>query len=249
MLKVRLNTNNKMIAKETKAVLELDIQPQPTEETCGPTCLHAVYNYYGEKISLSTVISEVKQLASGGTLGVLLGTHALEHGFDVTIYTYNLDIYDPTWFHANVSIPDKLREQLKYKKGKKFKFASEAYLKFLEIGGQIKFKELTPALITNFIEEGIPVISGLSVTYLYQSAREIGEKNLYDDVKGEPAGHFVIVNGYDKETRSVYIADPYKPNPMIDGHFYKVKTHRLTNAILLGIVTYDANLLVIRPKK
>jgi hypothetical protein len=28
-----------------------------------------------------------------------------------------------------------------------------------------------------------------------------------------------------------------------------VKTHRLTNAILLGIVTYDANLLVIRPKK
>ena len=28
--------------------LDLDILAQPDDETCGPTCLHAVYRYFGE---------------------------------------------------------------------------------------------------------------------------------------------------------------------------------------------------------
>ena len=41
--------------------LSLDILPQPDELTCGPTCLHAVYRYYGDDISLDQVIAEVDQ--------------------------------------------------------------------------------------------------------------------------------------------------------------------------------------------
>ena len=31
-------------------VLGFDIQAQPDEVTCGPTCLHALYNYYGDDV-------------------------------------------------------------------------------------------------------------------------------------------------------------------------------------------------------
>ncbi|MCA9038033.1 MAG: hypothetical protein KDA91_23070, partial [Planctomycetaceae bacterium] len=50
-----------------------------------------------------------------------------------------------------------------------------------------------------------------------------------------------------KEKRSVLIADPWHPNPLSANHLYSVDLDRVICSILLGIVTYDANLLVIRP--
>jgi ABC-type bacteriocin/lantibiotic exporter with double-glycine peptidase domain len=39
-----------------KQTLRLDILPQPDDTTCGPTCLHAVYRYWGDEIPLAQVI-------------------------------------------------------------------------------------------------------------------------------------------------------------------------------------------------
>ena len=61
--------------------LHLEISGQPDDTTCGPTCLHAVYRYYGDAIPLRQVIAEVKSLSGGGTLAVLLGNHALSRGY------------------------------------------------------------------------------------------------------------------------------------------------------------------------
>lgn len=68
-----------------------------------------------------------------------------------------------------------------------------------------------------------------------------------DDIKGEPVGHFVVLSGYNKETREVQISDPYRANPYAATGLYSVDIRRLIGAVLLGIVTYDANLLIIRP--
>lgn len=222
------------------------IQPQPNDTTCGPTCLQAVYQYYGDLISLNKVISEVKQFKSGGTLAVQLGNHALSRGYRATIYTYNLHIFDPSWFKKKVNLSEKLTQQIEVKNLKKMKFATDAYLKFLKNGGSLRFEELTPKLIKSFLINGIPILTGLSATYLYKSPREIGETNTYHDILGKPAGHFVIVHGYNKKNRKVYIADPLHPNPMNKvNQYYAVNINRLINAIMLGIITYDANLLII----
>ena len=69
----------------------------------------------------------------------------------------------------------------------------------------------------------------------------------YDDLAGEPSGHFVVLAGYDKETRRVQVADPLKENPMGEGQTYWVDIDRLICAIMLGILTYDANLLILQP--
>ena len=67
--------------------------------TCGPTCLHAAYGFFGDSLPLEQVVREVRFLEGGGTLAVLLGCHALERGYCATIVSYNLRIFDPTWFH------------------------------------------------------------------------------------------------------------------------------------------------------
>lgn len=228
--------------------LGLDIHAQPNDETCGPTCLQAVYRYYHDYLPLNEVIEQVKTLKTGGTLAVMLGNHALDRGYKATIYTYNLQIFDPTWFRGKVDLPEKLRSQKRYKKSRKVRVATQAYLKFLELGGVIKFEELNSKLIKSILNKRVPILTGLSATYLYNCPREIGETNQYDDVKGQPTGHFVVIQGYESTQKMAHIADPLERNPISDTQHYLVTLERLINSILLGIVTYDANLLVIEPQ-
>lgn len=234
-------------------MLPINILTQPDDETCGPTSLHAVYNYYGDNISLDEVISQVSYLESGGTLAVMLGLHALNRGYRAKIYTFNLHVFDPTWFFdLNVDLATKLTEQVKYKSDKKLHRATAAYLEFLSLGGKICFEDLTPNFLKRYFNKGIPILTGLSATYLYQCAREyVNPQNqvFYNDVKGHPSGHFVILSGYDEARKYVVVADPYAENLVSGDNYYSVTVGRLINAILLGILTYDANLLVIQPGK
>jgi hypothetical protein len=45
----------------------------------------------------------------------------------------------------------------------------------------------------------------------------------------------------------VHVADPLQDNPRYGSHYYTVGMQRLLGAILLGVLTYDANLLVLEP--
>ncbi len=235
---------------EINHIMTVNIKPQPDDVTCGPTCLQALYNYYQDHIEIEDVIREVQQLKTGGTLAVYLGIHALQRGYQAIIYTYNLHIFDPTWFSPEIELKIKLRQQASLKRQFGIKHATDAYINYLNLGGQILYEELTPKLLKRYLTKQIPILTGLSATYLYQCAREIPETNQYHDVKGEPSGHFVLIKGYDRETRMVHISDPLNPNPVAKTiQHYQVPIDRLINAILLGIVTYDANLLIIKPKK
>src|SRR3954470_1155280 len=78
--------------------LKLEMLPQPDDTTCGPTCLHALYQFHNDPIPLTQVINEAEELEGRGTLAVLLACHALKRGYDTTIYTYHLPVFDPTWF-------------------------------------------------------------------------------------------------------------------------------------------------------
>jgi hypothetical protein len=226
--------------------LELEVLPQPDSITCGPTCLHAVYRYWGADLPLQQIIDEVGVLPEGGTLAVNLACHALKRGFMAEIVTYNLLIFDPTWFWPGQDIPQRLREQSTAKQDPKISHATGAYLEFLELGGVLRHEELTPSLLRRFLDRDVPILTGLSATYLYNCAREIDDE--YDDIRGYPTGHFVVLTGYDRIERDVLVADPLHDNPAFGGQYYRVDAGRLIASILLGIVTYDANLLIITPK-
>ena len=230
--------------------LPIVIKPQPDDSSCGPTCLHAVLNYYGEDLSLEQVLDEIKMLDDGGTLAVFLACAALRRGYSATIYTYNLQVFDPSWFQSpDTDIAMKLVAQNEHKQNPKLAVATEGYLEFLKLGGKLRFIDLTTRLIRSIIRRRLPILTGLSATYLYQDKREYGPKDDSDDIRGVPTGHFVLLTGYHREGRTVLVTDPLMPNPASHKQIYPVNIDRAICAILLGVLTHDANLLVIHPKK
>jgi hypothetical protein len=226
--------------------IELELLPQPDDTTCGPTCLHAVYRYLGDEVPLAEVIRKVPRLKGGGTLGVMLGRAALKRGHKVSIYSYNLQIFDPTWESlSSDELVERLEARARVKRSSKLKQACVAYAKFIKEGGRVKFEVLSGALIRRLLNRDLPVIAGLSSTYLYGCAREYGPNDDSDDIRGNPAGHFVVLNGYDRKEREVGIADPLHSNPHSPTRKYSIGINRVMSSILLGVLTYDANLLII----
>ncbi|MBK6542680.1 MAG: hypothetical protein IPG10_15645 [Flavobacteriales bacterium] len=224
---------------------------QPDDSTCGPTALQAVYAHFGMELPLEQVIREVHFLEDGGTLAVFLGLHALKQGFKARIHSYNLRVFDPTWADLPAeTLRKKLVAQTRFKDSKKLHSACLAYARFLKMGGEIRFDDPAPDLLRGYLDADLPILTGLSATYLYGSKREISNahgQSIFDDLRGKPMGHFVVLSGM--EGKTVFVADPYQGNPFSkDGH-YPVHVGRLINSIMLGIVTYDANMLILSPKR
>ncbi|MBA2657791.1 MAG: peptidase-C39 like family protein [Tatlockia sp.] len=237
-------------------MIELTIHTQPDDASCGPTSLHALYKYYGFNIELDQVVQGVERSYSGGTLAPMLGKHALSMDFSAIIYVNNVSMFDPTWFDpaqefAWETLAAKLTAQMQHKTELGFLQESQSYIEFLELGGQIRFRTLSVHLLKQYFLKSIPILTGLSATYLYRCPRELyNEKGeaLYDDIRGTPCGHFVVLCGYDESQRHIIVADPHRANPISQDNYYKVSSIRLINSILLGVLTYDANLLIIQPR-
>jgi len=231
--------------------LPFRIDPQPDDVTCGPTCLHALYRFWGDAVSLEQVrreIATLEDVGEEGTLAVLLGLHALRRGYRARLYTCNLRVFDPTWFRPGVDLAAKLMARQAKRRAGKQRFAIGAYREFLAAGGVVKMGELDAPLIAAHLEAGRPLLCGLSATWLYQTARENPRTCEDDDVHGDPAGHFVVLCGYDPAEDLVRVADPSAELVGEVGHLHDVPRPRLLAAIHLGVMTYDGNLLALEPR-
>ncbi len=220
---------------------------QPDDVTCGPTCLTQVYRAYGLDKSVSEVIRETPRNPDGGTLAVYLGIGAMRNGFRATIYSYNLRVFDPTWQRLETpALIQKLRQRSKTVTSPKLRESLEAYVAYLKLGGQVRFAELEKKLLVRLLSRGYPILTGLSATYLYRTPREF--RNKYDDIRGEPVGHFVVVCGYYPKSDRFVVRDPASHIPFSRTGKYSVPAERLISSILLGDRTYDAVLLILSPR-
>jgi len=217
---------------------------QPDDVTCGPTCLVQVYRYYGHDKPLSQVIAETARNPDGGTMAVDLGVSALKNGFFATIYPYDLRVFDPSWWVlSREALKEKLELRLAAIESKKLARTLRSYITYLDLGGHVRFRELTRDLLMQILRTGRPILTGLSATYLYRTRREYREK--YDDVRGDPVGHFVVICGYYPKSDRFVVRDPASHMAFSRTGRYSVSAERLIPAILLGDVTYDAVLLVL----
>lgn len=226
---------------------------QPDDVTCGPTCLRKVYSYYGLELELAQVLGEIDRNEDGGTLAVFLGISALRRGFGARLYSYDLRIFDPSWFSLPMDVlAEKIHRRIPHLSSAKEVRAAQAYLDFLELGGELAFDELTPGLLKRILDRDHPVLAGLSATYLYRWKRERQLEELDelvpDDVRGDPTGHFIVIAGYEQWGRRFSLRDPSAHVPATDEGRLVVDAQRLINAILLGDLTYDAVLLEIWPR-
>ncbi len=236
------------MSSPVRSLSDFQIHRQPDDTTCGPTCLHAVYRHFGDEVPLNELIAGVRTLDGGGTLGVLLATHALSRGYKATIVTWNLQVFDPTWFPYQ---GEELRERLLAREAavsdEKLRIALRAYVEFLAAGGKLLLRDLEDSLLRRCLKRGLPILTGLSASFLYREMRERTSDGQPDDVAGEPVGHFVVLTGYSEERGEVIVSDPMHPNPLATSHTYPVPVARLIGAVYLGVLTYDGNLIVLEP--
>jgi hypothetical protein len=239
---------------ESEIARDLSVQRflQPDDVTCGPTCLRKVYDFYGFDVDMDAVVDAIERNEDGGTLAVFLGMAAMRRGLRARIYTYDLQIFDPTWSHlAGEELIRKIRARSPYLTDAKRRGAAVAYVRYLEKGGELAFDELTPALLKSIIDRGHPILAGLSATYLYGFQRErwdeVNGRLIDDDIAGDPTGHFIVVSGYDQWGRRLTVLDPSEHVPASPDGRLIVSAERLINSILLGDVTYDAVLLELWP--
>jgi len=219
---------------------------QPDDISCGPTCLHQVLRFHGSRVDAPELSPLITRNDDGGTQAVFLALAAQRLGFTSTLYPYDLRVFDPTWFSLpREDLVEKLRRREAVVRRRKLAASVRGYRLFLEAGGEIRFEELSRQLVVGILRRGHPVICGLSATHLYRQARERPADNEPDDVAGEPVGHFVVVNGFERGGRSLLVTDPWPHAPFPRGGPYSVPSQRLLNAVLLGDVTYDAVLLEI----
>jgi hypothetical protein len=232
-----------------KEPIAIDMRRQPDDTACGPTCLEAVYRFYGEDVELSRLLSDVPRVESGGTHAVHLANHALARGYDVQLITWNLQVFDPTWFQPGARpLRELLLEQMAAKTDRRLREVSPAYIEFVERGGRISYDDLRPSLLRALLKRRVPIITGLSATFLYRAMRERPSDQVDDDVRGEPVGHFVVLAGYDPSDKEILVSDPQHPNPLSQSNTYRVRMNRLIGAIYLGVLTFDGNLLILSPR-
>ena len=143
----------------------------------------------------------------------------------------------------------KLRDQMGVKSDERLRFVSREYLRYLDLGGELRYEELNPELLRRLLEPGHPLLAGLSATYLYGCAREVddGRSHAPTTTCAASSGHFVVLYGYHPEQREVLVADPLRENPRFGDQHYSVGVHRLVGAIMLGVLSFDGNLLVLEP--
>lgn len=221
------------------------MRAQPDDFTCGPTSLQAVYAFFGEALTLDEILDEIPFLEEGGTLAVHLGTDALRRGYSARLHSYNLQVFDPSWQGLDMDrLDEALAARARTRTDRKLLDSIAAYRGFIQAGGVVDLADISPSLLQRYFDRGLPVLAGLSATYLYAGPRErvAGDAMVPDDVAGDPQGHFVVLCGF--EGPHVIVADPFRENPSGD-HHYPVEVGRLIHAILLGVLTYDGNLLVL----
>jgi len=231
--------------RDNVAVIDVPMGAQPDDFTCGPTSLQAVYAHFGERLALDEILGDIAFLEEGGTLAVHLGIDALRRGFHARLHSFNLQVFDPSWAGRSMAGLDAaLAARADVSSDPKLLESIHAYRDFLQGGGIVDLSDISAGLLRDYFDRGLPVLAGLSATYLYGGPRERvdGDRLVYDDVAGEPQGHFVVLCGFDGPR--VVVADPFKENPSGD-HYYPVEVDRLIQAILLGVLTYDGNLLVV----
>ena len=90
------------------------------------------------------------------------------------------------------ALAEKIHRRIPFLGSAKTIRAARAYLDFLELGGEMRFDELTPALLKGILDRDHPVLAGLSATYLYRWTRERQldelDELVPDDIRGEPTG-------------------------------------------------------------
>ncbi len=214
-------------------------------DECAPASFVSVMSYFGSTIDLEALIKKSSKSCKFRDWDYILGTLALKEGFDVTVHSRSLLIFDSTWFKLErINLMRNLRNQRSYLEEiskslpgfKRLEIEAKCAYKFLDSGGKIDFSPISKNLITGYLKQNLPVIATFTSQLIFGIPKETSISK--DPIRGEPWKHTVVIKGYRGD--SFFVSDPARKG--------STKEYPLQKDLLLdGIIRYDSNLVVISP--
>ncbi|MBT3984899.1 hypothetical protein HOD38_03165 [archaeon] len=189
--------------------------------SCGHSSLLQVLAYYGTKLELKEVVNEISSCEVDdlklGASECELGLFAMKRDFKSTVISLDVRRFDATWFDlSKEELKKKLELRSKFlhnlspedfKEGQGTQYldnVTKYYSEYFEKDGKVKFLPISKELIKKYIDKKIPVIALVSSQLYFKKARKYNGK--FDDIKGKPTGHWIVVSGY--TDKNFIITDP-----------------------------------------
>ncbi|MFH0836749.1 MAG: C39 family peptidase [Candidatus Aenigmatarchaeota archaeon] len=195
------------------------------EMTCGPSCLQQIFAYHGKIVDLDDIIKildKKKGFVLTGTSTWHLGFCADAFGYKSDVISYDVNIIDPTWMKlSKKELVKKITKRIILEKLSFSKTRLMAMQDYILYGGSYSFTMPSKDILLKYLKKKIPVIIRLCSTLLYNNSRIDWNSCKFNDIKGYPFGHYVVVSGY--ENGHFIITDP----SAIRGGTYKVDENKL----------------------
>ncbi len=198
-------------------------QYQPTNTTCSPTALSMLLGFYGTNVSVDDISVKVPQVKNEkgenfGTINTQMAMWCRTLGFDVALYTADVQVIDQSWSKLS---SEAIIARLEARKsglavpslGELWTEAySQAYIEFIQSGGELHIvNAITANLLYELLPKG-PLLPCVSFDTLYGRGRtsNVGEKEVRpDDVNGKAWNHSIVIYGNDDEGNFL-VADPWE---------------------------------------
>lgn len=223
-----------------------NIKQKVTSNTCGPSCLEAIYRHYGKDRGLEGILEDLHITKEESTYGPQLARHLNNNGFKTCICSSDPNVVSPEWRNASVdSIIEDLKGWIIYhfdKKVDKIWIKKALFLLFyLQEGGNLQVNDVTRSFLDKSLQEGNIILACVAESWIWKK-RKISKVAKYDNIKGKVHGHFVVV--YEQEDEKYLISDPYPTNIQDKEGLYKVDKDTLITSIL----TWSSEILIIKDK-
>jgi hypothetical protein len=206
------------------AAFEYEIQHyyQPTNNSCSQSSLAMLLSYYGKQFTPEDImeIIPVRLRDDGtpwGTINQNLATWCLGEGFDVDLYSADIEIIDLSWMGLEKDEVIKRLEETKKTRDVPIygpeisRFYIDSYIDFLNSGGRL---HIEPYMTTKLLDECLakgPILACTESNILHSSGRSVHPElrtGVEDAVNGILANHSIVIVGKDDEGRYKYM-DPW----------------------------------------
>ncbi len=200
---------------------------------CGPVSTYNIHKYFGTKITLPEILKDLGVTLKSLTFPSQLANHLRRQSYIVEVLTSCSYVVSPQWMgKPSSSIIDQLTKWCGYNKKSTWLKGATLLLEYMKDGGKVTVLNLTTKVLDDYLDQGYVILACLEESWLW-GKRKIADKNIFDDVKGNPRGHFVVL--YDKNDHDYRVSDPYPTGlPGREGTYTVSKDTVLTSILLWG---------------
>lgn len=201
-------------------------------DNCGPCCLEMIYKIKNKTRSIKDILRDWSLPDKGRpTFPAQLARDLNNNGIKTKLIVSNPRVVSPAWFRLPKNeLIENIKLWLTIHSKHDWRTFGLHLLFYLQEGGEVEFKTLSPSVLKEKVNKESLLILGLDEVWIW-GHRIGGKEHRIDDINQGTTGHFVLVRSVKNEKYEVW--DPYPTNLENKHGVYCVDGDELVNSLLI----------------